>query len=83
MDLVCIKRHYPTDNITVYEYNDGFYCVSEFDVWLPGYYATFNAAKAAVDADPDLVQELAELARERGTPITEQELSCPTPTAQC
>lgn len=73
---------YVYDDLTVFAFNDGTFTVADEGGYLPGYYATFNAAKAAVDADPDLVQKLAELARERGTPITEQELSCPTPSAQ-
>ena len=72
--------HFLPDDVTVFAFDDGTFTVSDEGGYLPGYYATFNAARMAVDADPDLVQELAELARERGTPITEQELSCPTLT---
>jgi hypothetical protein len=82
MQSLRYATHYLPDDIKVFAFDDGTFTVADEGGYLPGYYATFNAAKAAVDADPDLVQELAELARERGTPITEQELSCPTPSAQ-
>ena len=82
MQTLPYTPHYLPDGLTVFAFNDGTFTVADEGGYLPGYYATFNAAKAAVDADPDLVQELAELARKRGTPITEQELSCPTPFAR-
>lgn len=62
---------YPTDNVSLYVFQNGTVTVSEDKVWLPGVYESREAALAALNVDPDKLYALAQ----RRTVITAQELA--------
>ena len=66
---------YPNGCTTLYIHEDGSIAASEEGVWLPGLYESRKAALTARFVDPARLAQLAEAAKQRGTPITEAELA--------